>query len=94
MKSLDFGRPALTRQTLPEEAIRAVTTLPDGVVLSGSVANVSESGALIIGDTSGLEVGSTVTVTFQYPADGRQEFDCSVVYCNFTLAPSVDSLSR
>ena len=73
------GRPALTRQTLPEGAITAVTTLPDGVALSGSVANVSESGARIIGDTSGLELGSTVTITFQYPADGRQEFDCSVV---------------
>ncbi len=70
------GRPALTRQTLPEEAIRAVTTLPDGVVLSGSVANVSESGALIIGDTSELEVGSTVTITLRYPTDGRQEFIC------------------
>ena len=79
MKSFDFGRPALKRPTLPEGAITALTTLPDGAALSGSLANVRETGARILGDTLGLESGRTVSIAFQYPADGRQEFDCRVV---------------
>ena len=58
--------------------VRCLTTLVSGAVLEGLVADCSESGARIVGDTMGARVGDEAEIVFLFLSGEKVGYRCSI----------------
>ncbi len=66
------------RETTLVSAVSGQIRLPSGKMLDGSVLDLSERGAKIVGDTDGLAVGIEVDVMLLLPLDVKVGYRCRV----------------
>ena len=59
------------RHTTLEMAVLVRAVHSDTIVLGGSIRDLSETGARIVGDTRGLRVGQEINVLFLMPLNRR-----------------------
>ena len=59
-------------------AVRVHSQLPNGVTVEGSVADVSDGGVKVIGETRGVIAGDEVLLTLLLPMGQRVMYRCKV----------------
>jgi hypothetical protein len=67
-----------SRETTLVSAVSGQIRLPSGKMLDGSVYDLSERGAKIVGDTAGLTVGVEVNLMLLLPLDVKIGYGCRV----------------
>lgn len=73
-------RRSRVRETKIERAIQARVHLPNGISLSGTLRDLSGSGAKILGDTDGLSVGDEFALAMLLRTGAQVTKECRAIH--------------
>ena len=73
-------RRSRVRETKQERAIQTRVHLPDGINLGGTVRDLSDSGAKILGDTGGLSVGDEFALAMLLRGGCQVTMECQATH--------------
>ena len=71
-------RRSTARDNTQTFGVRCLTTLADGTVLEGVVADSSEGGAKIAGDATGVRAGDEVELAFLFLSGEKVGYRCTI----------------